>query len=49
MIVTSCWGQIDETIQGEIEPNNTAIIVSKLAILGLSLVSLVFDDKTQFF
>jgi len=33
-MVGSSWGQIDDTLRGEIEEYNTAIIVSKLAILG---------------
>jgi len=45
MMVTSFSGQIEDTLRGEIEPYNTAIIVSKLAILGLSLVSLVLSVR----
>jgi hypothetical protein len=45
MMVPSSWGQIDDTLRGEIEPYNTAIIVSKLAILGLSVVSLTLSVR----
>lgn len=43
MMFDSTWGQIDDTLRGEIEEYNSAIIVSKLAILGLGLVSLILS------
>ena len=45
MMVDSSWGQVDDTLRGEIEPYNTAIIVSKLAILMLGLVSLTLSVR----
>ena len=46
MMFGSAWGQIDETLRGEVEPYNTAIIVSKLAILGVGLVALVLSVRS---
>ena len=45
MMVDSSWGQIDDTLRGEIEPYNTTVIVSKLAILGFSLICLVLSVR----
>ena len=41
----SSWGQIDDTLRGEVEPNNTAIISFKVAILAIALVALVLSVR----
>ena len=46
MMFGSAWGQIDETLRGEVEPYNTAIIVFKVAILALALVALVLAVRS---
>lgn len=45
MMVDSSWGQIDDTLRGEIEPYNAVIIVSKLTILGLAVISLTLSVR----
>ena len=46
MMFGSSWGQIDETLRGEVEPYNTAIIASKVAILAVALVALTLSVRT---
>ena len=45
MMFGSSWGQIDDTLRGEIEPYNTAIIASKVAILAIALVALALSIR----
>jgi hypothetical protein len=45
MMFGSSWGQIDETLRGEVEPYNTAIIVFKVAILAIALVALTLSVR----
>jgi hypothetical protein len=41
MMLGSSWGQIDDTLRGEVEPYNTAIIVFKVAILAIAIIAIV--------
>ena len=41
LIFASSWGQIDDTLRGQAEDYNSAIIVFKLAILVVGATSLV--------
>ena len=45
MMVASSWGQIDDTLRGQIEPYNATIIAFKLAILGVALISLILSVR----
>ena len=45
MMFGSSWGQIDDTLRGEVEPYNTAIIVFKVTILAVSLVALALSVR----
>ena len=45
MMFGSSWGQIDDTLRGEVEPYNTAVIVFKLAILAIALVALALSVR----
>ena len=41
----SSWGQIDDTLRGEVEPYNTAIIAFKIAILTIAAVALILSIR----
>lgn len=45
MMLGSSWGQIDDTLRGEVEPYNTAIIVFKVGILAIALVALAMSVR----
>jgi hypothetical protein len=45
MMFGSSWGQIDETLRGEVEPYNTGIIASKVAILAIAVVALALSVR----
>jgi len=45
LMLSSSWGQIQDTLQGHPEPENTAIVLGKLVILTTCLVSLMLSFR----
>jgi hypothetical protein len=45
MMFGSSWGQIDDTLRGEVEPYNAVIVVFKVAILAIALVALALSVR----
>jgi hypothetical protein len=45
MMVDSSWGQIEDTLRGELDPYNTAVILGKLAVLSTCILSLMLSFR----
>jgi len=45
MMFGSSWGQIDDTLRGEVEPYNTAITLIKFALLATCVASLIVSFR----
>jgi hypothetical protein len=47
LMVSSSWGQIQDTLQGHPEPENAEIVIGKLVILTICIVSLALSFSTR--
>jgi hypothetical protein len=45
MMFESSWRQMDNTLRGEVQPYNTAIIASKAAILVIAVIALALSVR----
>jgi hypothetical protein len=45
LMFSSFWGQVQDTLRSQIEPENTLILCGKLVILSVSLVALVMSFR----
>jgi hypothetical protein len=45
LMVSSSWGQIQDTLQGHADPENTEIVIGKLVILATCIVSLALSFR----